>query len=112
MLSYVKIGAFGDVDYTRGINYTESGNKIHQSKQCKVCNFYFSRKINFQYEDSVYNSCYHCSQYEKINPNMLFRIVDTKKGTFRTVCEYFFVEIERLLNTRELNDRFGWLYKD
>ena len=35
-----------------------------------------------------------------------------KKGTFRTVSSYFLVEIEELLEKRDLKDRFRWLYKD
>ena len=39
------------------------------------------------------------------------RVVHTKKGTFRTVSNYFLVEIEELLSEKNLNDKFGWLYK-
>ena len=35
-----------------------------------------------------------------------------KKGTFRTVSSYFLLEIEELLEKRDLKDRFRWLYKD
>ena len=43
---------------------------------------------------------------------MIFRVIQTKKGTFRTVSSYFYSEIEQLLDETELNKRFGWLYKD
>ena len=109
MLYYTKIGAFEGANYTGGQRFSESGNEINESRQCMSCNFYFFCKVNFQYEQSVCNGCHHCSQYEKLNPNMLFRVVNTRKGTYRTVCEYFLVEIEKLLNKRSLNDRFGWL---
>ena len=38
-------------------------------------------------------------------------VVHTKKGTFRSVSDYFLIEIEELLLKNDLNDRFGWLYK-
>ena len=102
MLYYIKIGSFEGVDYTKGQHYAESGNEKKESRQCMSCNFYFFCKVNFQYEERVCNGCYHFLQYEKVNPNMLFRVVAIKKGTFRTVCECFFVEIEELLNKRSL----------
>ena len=44
---------------------------------------------------------------------MIFRILETKKGTYRTNRSYFLHEIEELLEQSEpdLNERFGWLFK-
>ena len=47
-----------------------------------------------------------------MNNRVLFRVITTKKGTFRIVSEYFLVDVEKLLQESDLNDRFGWLYKD
>ena len=40
------------------------------------------------------------------------RDANMKKGTFRTVSDYFLTEIEELLEKRDLNNKFGWFYKD
>ena len=37
-------------------------------------------------------------KYEQVNHRMLFRVVHTKKGTFRTVSKYFLVEIEEMIS--------------
>ena len=39
-----------------------------------------------------------------------FRVIYTKKGAFRTVSDYFVVEVEKLLEESNLNEQFGWLY--
>ena len=111
MLHYIKIGEFEGVDYTRNSKYKDTGEDFLQSKQCINCNFYFFCKVNFQYQNGICNSCHHCLQYENVNPNMTFKVIKTKKGVFRTVSHYFVVEIERLINTRERNGRFEWLYE-
>ena len=43
---------------------------------------------------------------------MIFRILETKKGTYRTNSSYFLHEIEELLEQSDLNERFGWLFKE
>ena len=67
------------------------------SGQCSSCLFYFYIKKNFHYERYVCDGCYHCFEYEKASKKALFRVITTKKGSFRTVSEYFLVEIEQLL---------------
>ena len=42
----------------------------------------------------------------------VFRILETKKGTYRTNSSYFLHEIEELLEQSDLNERFGWLFKE
>ena len=106
---YNKIGDFKGVDYSNGQDCV--GDTKLESTQCISCLFYFYQKRNFQYERYICNGCYHCMQFEQANHRMLFRVVHTKKETFRTVSEYFLVEIEELLLKNDLNDRFGWLYK-
>ena len=58
------------------------------------------------------DGCYNCLNYEKSNYQYLFRVIYTKKGAFRTVSNYFVVEVEKLLEESNLNEQFGWLYKD
>ena len=67
------------------------------SGQCSSCLFYFYIQKNFHYERYVCDGCYHCFEYEKASKKALFRVITTKKGSFRTVSEYFLVEIEQLL---------------
>ena len=43
---------------------------------------------------------------------MIFRVLETKKGTYRTNSSYFLHEIEELLEQSDLNERFGWLFKE
>ena len=67
------------------------------SGRCSSCLFYFYIKKNFHYERYACDGCYHCFEYKKASKKALFRVITTKKGSFRTVSEYFLVEIEQLL---------------
>ena len=106
---YIKNGPHEGLDYSEYQDYTRPVGL--KSIQCICCLFHFACRINFQYERYICNGCYHCMQYEKANSRMLFRVVKTDEGTFRTVSSYFLTEIEKLLMENDLNDRFGWLYK-
>ena len=35
-----------------------------------------------------------------------------KKGTYQTNSSYFLHEIEKLVEQSDLNERFGWLFKE
>ena len=110
MLYYVKVHESEGLDKSEGQDCV-SDTKLN-SGQGLFCLFYFYHKLNFNYERNICNGCFHCMQYKKANYMMLFRVFHTKKGTFRTVSSYFFVEVEELLGKSDLNERFGWLYKD
>ena len=43
---------------------------------------------------------------------MIFRILETKTGTYLTNRSYFLCEIEELIEQTDLNERFGWLFKE
>ena len=44
---------------------------------------------------------------------MIFRILTIEKGTYRTVSNYFFTEIENVLEKNDIRNRkFDWLYKE
>ena len=79
-----------------------------------MCRFYYFLKKNFKYEQNVCDSCYHYIIYERDNCDLIFRIVTVKKGTFRTVSSYFFVEIEEILENEDINlkKKIGWLHKE
>ena len=82
------------------------------SGQCNSCLFYFHCKKNFCYERYICDGCYHCFQYEKASKKSLFRVITTKKESFRTVSQYLLIEIEQLLKESNFDERFGWLYND
>ena len=66
----------------------------------------------FYYERYLCDGCYHCFQYEKTSKKSLFRVITTKKESFRTVSKYLLIEIEQLLKESNFDERFGWLYND
>ena len=43
---------------------------------------------------------------------MIFRILETKQGTYWTNSSYFLHEIEELIKQSDLNERFGCLFKE
>ena len=110
MLYYIKIHESEGLDTSEGQDCVRDTNL--KSRKCNSCHFYFYHKMNFNYIKSVCNGCYHCMQYKKENYMMIFRVLYTKIGAFRTVSDYFLVEAEKLLEESDLNERFGWLYKD
>ena len=81
------------------------------SNQCITCRYYYYNSKNFNNNKNICDGCYHCVVYENENPGLIFRIVTLKKGTFRTVSDYFFIEIEEILENFSLTKDFGWIYK-
>ena len=81
------------------------------SKQCITCRYFYYTSKNFNNKEHVCDGCYHCIIYENENPHLIFRIVTLKKGTFRTVSNYFFTEIEKILENFTPTNDFGWIYK-
>ena len=77
MLYYVKINDFEGLDHSEGQGCTRDTK--FESGQCGSCLFYFYCKLNFHYERYIYNGCYHCLQYDKMNNRLLFRVITTKK---------------------------------
>ena len=82
------------------------------SKQCITCSYYYYNSKNFNNKEYVCDGCYHCIIYENENPHLIFRIVTVKNGTFRTVSNYFFTEIEKILENFTPSKDFGWIYKE
>ena len=98
---------FNFIEESEGIDFSEGydivSNTELKSKQCISCRFYYFVKKNFKYEQNVCDGCYHCIIYEQDNSDLIFRVVAVKKGTFRTVSSYFFVEIEEILENEDIN---------
>ena len=41
---------------------------------------------------------------------MIFRVIKTAKGSFRTVSSCFLKEVEEQLQENELNEKYGWIF--
>ena len=99
-----------------GLDESEGNDCVRDSKlisnQCITCRKYYYNSKNFNNKKYICDGCYHCVVYENENPNLTFRIVILKSGTFRTVSNYFFTEIEKILENLTLTKDFGWIYKD
>ena len=111
MLYYVAIHKSKGLDCSEGQDCVR--NTALKSRQCTSCQFYFYIRNNYRYKKNVCDGCYQGINYEEKNYTMIFRILETKKGTYRTNRSYFLHEIEELLEQSEsdLNERFGWLFK-
>ena len=44
--------------------------------------------------------------------NLILRVVTIKKGTYRTVSNYFYKEVEDILQKSNTIRKFSWLYKE
>ena len=109
MLYYVAIHKSEGLDCSEGQDCER--NTALKSRQCTSCQFYFYIRNNNWYEKTICDGCFQGIDYEKKNYTMIFRILETKKGTYWTNSCYFLHEIEELLEQSDLNERFGWLFK-
>ena len=86
------------IENSDGIDQSEAQDIVHStkllSKQCILCRFFSYITKNFKYEKYVRDGCYHCRIYENENKNLIFRLATIKKGTYRTVSNYFFKDVE------------------
>ena len=110
MLYYVLIENCEGIDQSEGHDVVCSSKLI--SKQYISCRFFYYVTKNFKYERNVCDGCYHCTIYENEGKNLIFRILTLKKGTYRTVSNYFYKEVEDILEKTNIIRKFGWLYKD
>ena len=86
-------------------------NTEQQSKQCITCRYYYYVSKNFRHKKNICDDCNLCIDYENENPNLIFRILALKNGSYRTVSSYFFTEVEKLLEESQINKKSGWIYK-
>ena len=109
MLYYHVINKENGVDYGEGKDVVRTSKDI--SKQCQSCNFYYFVTQNFKRNKYNCDGCFFCNVYEQDSKGLLiFRIVETSKGTFRTVSSCFLKEVEEHLETNNLNTEYGWLF--
>ena len=110
MLFYNIISDKEGKDNSEGEDYVSNSELF--SRQCITCRYYYYTSKNFNNKSYVCDGCFHCITYRNENPHLIFRIVTVKKGTFRTVSDYFFTEIEKILEDFTPSKNFGWIYKE
>ena len=110
MLYYVLISNSEGIDQSEGKDLVCSTKLL--SKQCNVCRFFYYIRTNFKYERNICDGCFHCRIYENENKHLILRIVTIKKGTYRTVSNYFYHEVVEILEKTNTARKFGWLYKE
>ena len=87
MLYYVTIHKSEGLDCSEGQDCVR--NTALKSRQCTSCRFYFYIRNNYRYEKTVCDGCFKGIDYEKKNYTMIFRILETKKGTYPTKLLFF-----------------------
>ena len=109
MLYYNLINEKDGVDYREMKYIVRTAKDI--SKQCQCCHFYYFITQNFKRSKCYCDGCFLCKVYEQNSKGLLvFRVVKTKRGNFRTVSSHFLVQVEKQLQENDLK-KFGWIYK-
>ena len=103
------------MNQSEGIDKSEGqdciGIRNLKSRQCYRCLYHVYITENFKYNVHLCNHCHRCLLREKASKSAIFRIINTKRGIFRTVSEYEHYEIVNLIETSFLNEKTGVLYK-
>ena len=106
---------YNTITHSEGIDKSEGqdciGIKNVKSRQCYRCFYYFYITENFKYEICFCDHCHRSVLREKASKSAIFRIINTKRGMFRTTSEYEHCEIVDLIETSFLNVETGVLYK-
>ena len=107
MLYYCKITKSEGIDNSEGKDVI-CNNSILNSKQCEICNFFFYKNRNFNYQSYVCSGECHIPTIHTESLGEI-KIVITKKGTYRTVSSIPYNRIVKLLETNDLNEKTGYL---
>ena len=107
MLYYCKITKSVGIDNSEGKDVI-CNNCILNSKQCEICNFFFNKNRNFNYQSYVCGGECHIPTIHTESLGEI-KIVITKKGTYRTVSSIPYNRIVKLLETNDLNEKAGFL---
>ena len=105
MLFYNKITESQGIDTAEGANVVRTN--VESSKRCGICHFYFSKSRNFNYHPYVCDECHGAALRAHSITDL--KIITTTKGTFRVVSNISYGEIVRLLETSDLDEKFGFL---
>ena len=109
MLFFDLINDCEGVDNSEGQDVVSNSELL--SKQCITCRYYYYVSKNLKQKKNICDGCNFCIDYKNENPNLIFRVLTLKNGSYRTVSSYFFTEVEKLLEEREINKKTGWIYK-
>ena len=82
-----------------------------KSRQCYPCLCYCYVTENFKYEIHLCDHCHRCVLREEVSKFAIFRIMNTKRGIFRTISECEHYKIVNLIETLFLNEKTRVLYK-
>ena len=85
------------IAHSEGIDKSESKDCI--GIKSLSCLYYFYIIENFIYEIHFCDHCHRCVLKEKASKSAIFRIINTKRGIFRTPSEYEHYEIVNLIET-------------
>ena len=108
MLYYNIINEKDGVDYSEMKNMVKTTKDI--SKQCQYCNFYYFITQNFKRSKYYCDGCFFCKVYERNSKGLLiFRVVKTREGHFRTVSSDFLIQVQKQLTKNDLKQKFGWI---
>ena len=109
MLYYDLINEKDGVDYSEMKDIVKTTKDI--SKQCQCCNFYYFITQNFKRSKYYCDGCFFCKVYEQDSKGLLiFRVVKTKEGDFRTVSSYFLMQVKEQLERNNLNEKSGRIF--
>ena len=109
MLYYNKITDSEGIDKSEGQDCVGITNL--KSRQCYWCLYYFYITENFKYKIHLRDHCHRCVLREKASKlGAIFRLINTKKGKFRTVSENEHYEIINLIEMLFLNEKTSVLY--
>ena len=101
MLYYDLINEKDGVDYSEMKDMVKTTKNI--SKRCQCCNFYYFVTQNFKRSKYYCDGCFFCEVYEQNSKGLLiFRVVKTKEGNFRTVSNYFLVQVQEQFRRERL----------
>ena len=110
MLYYALIEESEGLDQSEGLDVVRSSKLL--SKQCNICRFFYYIRRNFRYSRNICDGCFHYRTYENDNKHLILRIITIKKGTYRTISNYFYDEVVEILEKINPTKKFGCLKKE
>ena len=104
------------IENSEGLDQSEGQDVVHSSKllskQCNTCCFFYYIIRNFKYSRNICDGCFHYRTYESDNKHLILRIITLKRGTYRTISNYFYDEVVEILEKINPTRKFGCLKKE
>ena len=110
MLYYALIEESEGIDQSEGLDVVHTSKLL--SKQCNTCRFFYYIRTNFRYSRNICDGCFHYRVYESDNKHLILRIITLKRGTYRTISNYFYDEVVEILEKINPTNKFGCLKKE